>query len=79
MDVPVSWSLLRGSGELIEAKRGFFNVPLGSDAMPPVVVQRGAGLDTNLQRTVTHVEGEEDLGGSCVREGRKSRLTVRNQ
>lgn len=66
VDVPVSRRLLRGSGELVEAKRCLFNVALGSNAMPPVVVQREGGLHTNLQRSVAHVKGEEDLSGGCV-------------
>lgn len=42
--------------------------------MPPVVVQRDAGLRTNLQRPVAHIKGEEDLGGGFNREGGKSRI-----
>lgn len=75
MDVSINRSLLRGCRKLVEAKRRLFNVALGSNAMPPVVVQRDASLDVNLQRAVTNVKGEEDLSGGCVREGRKSRLT----
>lgn len=75
--MPVSRSLPRGGGELVQAKRRLFNVALGSDAMPPVVIQWEVGFDGNLQRAVTHVEGEEDLGGSWKTKSR--RTVIKNQ
>ena len=64
VEVPVGGRLLRGGGELVQSERRLLDVALGSDPVPPVVVQRDAGLHADLQRAVTHVEGEQHLGGS---------------
>lgn len=64
MKVSVSGSLLRGGRKLIQSKRSLLDVPLGSNSMPPVVIQRNVGLHLNLKRAVTNVEGENNLSGS---------------
>lgn len=63
VEVSVSRSLLCGGRKFIQSERRLLDVPLGSDSMPPVVVQRRARLHTNLQRPVTHVKGEKHLSG----------------
>ena len=63
VEVSVGWSLLRGDRKLVQSERRLLDVPLGSDSVPPVVVQRDARLHANLQRAVTHVEGENHLSG----------------
>lgn len=68
--VSISRSLLCGSRELVKANRCLFNIAFSSNAMPPVIVQWEASLHANLQWTVAHIEGEEDLSRSYIREGR---------
>lgn len=63
VEVSVSRSFLRGDRKSIQSKRRLLDVPLGSDSMPPVVVQRRARLHADLQRPVTHIEGENHLSG----------------
>lgn len=40
--------------------------------MPPVVIQWDTGLCSNFQRSISHIEGEEDLQGGYVSERRKT-------
>lgn len=63
VEVSVGWSLLRGGRKVVQSERRLLDVPLGSDSVPPVVVQRDARLHADLQRAVTHVEGENHLSG----------------
>lgn len=62
--VSVSRSLLCSSRKFVQPKKRFFHVPLSSDSVPPVVVQRDTRLHTDLQRPVTDIEGENHLSGS---------------
>lgn len=41
-EVSISRSCLGCNGQIVQSKRRFFDVPLSSNAMPPVVVQRDA-------------------------------------
>lgn len=65
MNESVSGSFLCRSGEIVDLQRRFLHVPLGSHAVPAVVVQREARLHSHLQRPVPHIEREDDLRGSC--------------
>lgn len=63
VEVSVSRSLLRGGRKLVHPEQRLLHVPLSSDSVPPVVVQLDARLDADLQRPVTHIEGENHLSG----------------
>lgn len=63
VEVSVSWSFLRGGRKFIQLKQRLFDIPLSSDSMPPVVIQRDTRLHADLQWPVTHIEGENHLIG----------------
>lgn len=65
MNVSISRGFLDRSGVMVHIQRGFFYVPLGSHVMPPVVVQSHGRLHLHLQRTVPHVEREDNFGWRC--------------
>lgn len=65
MNVSISRGFLDRSGVMVHIQRGFFYVPLGSHVMPPVVVQSHGRLHLHLQRTVPHVEREDNFCWRC--------------
>ena len=67
VEVSVSRSFLCGDRKSVQPQRRLFDVPLRSDSMPPVVVQRHHRLHMNLQRPVTDVEGENHPSGGWWR------------
>lgn len=55
--------------QLIHLQRGLLHVALGPHVVPLAVVERQVGLHRQDHRTVSHIKGEGDHGGSLGEEG----------
>lgn len=62
--VAIGWSFQEAQGKLVHLQRRFLHVPLGSNVVPLLIIQRNVGLDGQEQRTVSHIKGEQHCGRS---------------
>lgn len=68
--VTVRLRLQEAQRQLVHLQQRLLHVPLGPDVVPLPVVQGEVGLNGENGRTVAHVKGECDHGGSCGRRQR---------